>query len=301
MIRQPRVPVWPAYIFVLAGILFSAGCAAKTVTVETSADPWGDPDSGLILEYRMTEGQVLKYEGTGAVLESGEVMGQVFDVETKTSSEYSFMSKGMAEGNHQLEVTVNAMNTEIASPQGDLSPDMSGVIGKSFMMVLSPLGIEVDVSGAKALKFEISGSTRNLESGFQVFFPDMPEEPVKIGDSWPTSFTITDNSGGMAVTITVDSVNTLDGFETVDGMECARIKSMSTGTISGQGSQQGADMVFAGDVEGTDLWYFAYEEGLFVKMTTEAFIDAVIDVTGIQEMTIPTTQERTGEVKLVSK
>ncbi len=113
--------------------------------------------------------------------------------------------------------------TVTSSAQGDLSPDMASVKGKSFNMVLSPLGSEVDVAGAEALTYEMGGESRNLSSGFKTFFPDLAGKPVKIGDTWPSSSSVEEKTGSMVITVDLQNVNTLEGFETVDGMECARI------------------------------------------------------------------------------
>ena len=61
-------------------------------------------------------------------------------------------------------------------------------------------------------------------------------------------------------------------------MECARIKTQLTGTVSGSGSTGGTYMVFTGDLESTSTWYFAYREGLFVNETAEQVINAEIDL-----------------------
>jgi hypothetical protein len=82
-------------------------------------------------------------------------------------------------------------------------------------------------------------------------------------------------------------------------MECARVSEKFTGTIKGEGNQAGVDLVFDGDIEGTAIWYFAYQEGIFVKMKNEFTVDAVVEVSGPQSLSIPTTQESKMEMKLV--
>ncbi len=116
-----------------------AGCAAK------KASPWGDPQTGLILQYRMAEDQVLKYQTSAEQTQDIEVMGQAMTTETTSSSSFTVKPKGLKENNHLLHVTIDSMSVDISSPQGDLSPDLSSVIGESFEMVLSPLGKELDV------------------------------------------------------------------------------------------------------------------------------------------------------------
>lgn len=72
----------------------------------------------------------------------------------------------------------------------------------------------------------------------------------------------------------------MDGFETVDGLECVRIKSAITGTLEGTGEEQGMALNFKGEIEGTDTWYFAYKEGFYVKMASTAAMEGTIATSG---------------------
>jgi hypothetical protein len=167
-------------------------------------------------------------------------------------------------------------------------------------MVLSPLGSEVDVSGAEAITYSIQGETRSLVNSFKLFFPDLPGKPFKIGDTWPSSAAVEEKTGSMAIQIQIEQVHTLEGFETVDGMECARISTQNTGTINGSGSQMGQDMTFAGTTKGKDIWYFSVKDGIYVKMTSESTSEVSIDVPAAG-MSIPMTMTSKGEIKLTGK
>ncbi|TFG56690.1 MAG: hypothetical protein E4H35_04560 [Candidatus Aminicenantes bacterium] len=231
----------------------------------------------------------------------GEVMGQTRESVSIATSALSFSAKGLRGKDYLLGVTIDDMALNVTNADGDLSPDLTPVRGKSFDMTLSPLGIEVDVSGAEAITYEMVNGTRSVASGFKLFFPDLPDRAVKVGDSWPSSAVVEDKAGMTEIRLEFQSVNTLEGFEAVDGMECARISSKLTGTISGTGSQEGADLLFAGTTQGTDLWYFAVKEGLCVKSTSDSVTKMTISVTGPMTLTIPTTQTRKGEVHLVGR
>ena len=196
-------------------------------------------------------------------------------------------------------MTIDDIATTVTSTgQGDMSPDMTGV-KEVLDMILSPLGSEVDVSGAEAITFGMAGETRNLSSSFKMFFPDLPGKPVKVGDTWPSSGGIEEKTSSMDIRVDLQSVNTLEGFETVDGMECARISSQVTGTITGTGNQGGADLTFSGTSKGKDVWYFAVKEGIYVKMTSESTTQMSVDVP-VAGQTIPVTQTSKSEVKLTS-
>ena len=258
----------------------------------------GTPAASVTLEYKMPSGQVLRYETKEDQRQIIDMMGQVVETSSSSASKFSVQAKGRQDKNHLLGVTVAEMTINISGMQGDMSPDMAAVLGKGFDMVLSPLGVEVDVTGAKALKYESADGTRDLSPGFKVFFPDLPGKPVKIGDTWPAKSTIEEQTDSMNIRIDFDIVHTLDGFETVDGMECARIKTKNTGTINGTGSQQGMELQISGTLTGTDTWFFAVKEGLYVGSKGESGGDMTI---AAGDMTIPATQTITSEIKLVGK
>jgi hypothetical protein len=230
-----------------------------------------------------------------------EIQGQSMDTQTTNAATFSFMAKGLKDKNFLLGVTIDdIVMTMTSNSQGDMSPNMGAVKGKSFDMVLSPLGSEVDVSGAEAITYDLAGDSHNLSSGFKMFFPDMPGKPVKVGDTWPSSAGTEDKSSSMNIRIDFQYVNTLEGLETVEGMECARISSAVTGTITGTGNQMGTDLTFSGTSKGKDVWYFAIKEGILVKTISESTTEMSIDVPAAG-MTIPMTQTTKAEVKLAGK
>ena len=96
-----------------------------------------------------------------------EVMGQAMDTHTTSTNTFTFKAAGTKDKNFLLGVILDdIVVTVTSSAQGDLSPDMASVKGKSFNMVLSPLGSEVDVAGAD-ITYEMGGESRNLSSGFK--------------------------------------------------------------------------------------------------------------------------------------
>jgi hypothetical protein len=288
-----RFQTWLILAIIVQGICWLAGCAAKTVPI------WGNPQTGLILQYRLPEGQVLKYQTSGEQVESSDVMGQKIEVDSTVTGSYSFKSVGQKDGHHQLEVTIDDMSINIKAPQREISPDMSPVIGKSFLMILSSLGEELDVSGAKSIQFEGATGKRNVASRFQTLFPNPAGKPVKVGDSWTTHDAIVEEGETGKVTINFKNDHTLEGFETVEGMECARIKAKVSGNLEGDGTQGEATYTIKGGYEGTDTWYFAYKEGILVKLVSAGIVDAVVDVTSPQSLKIPTKQNMKMEINLI--
>jgi hypothetical protein len=282
----------------LVSLVWLAGCAAR------STAPVGEeaaPPAGTVLEYKMPAGRVLRYQDATEVREVTDVMGMTNESRSTLASSLSFRAKGRKGTDHLVGVTIDDLTLTITGPRGDISPDTKPVKGRSFDMVLSPLGTEVDVSGAEAITYQLVSGPRSVAPGFKVFFPDLAGKPVKVGDTWPSSFVIEDEGEATHMRIEAQTVNTFEAVETVEGMECARIVSKNTGTISGTGSQQGLDLVFAGTLKGTDVWHFAVKEGIYVRSTSETVSEITITVSGPQSMTIPATQTRKSEVKLAGR
>ncbi len=287
----------PALTAAVAAILvLAAGAVTAAPPASKSAAP-----ATAVLEYKMPAGRTLTYQSKSEETQVMEVMGQSMDTHSTNSSTVTFKSKGPKDKNLLLGVTLDEMAASLtSSAAGDMSPDLSSLKGKAFDMVLSPLGSEVDVAAAEAIKYDYAGATRNVSAGFKMFFPDLPEKPVKVGDTWPSNVGVDEDMGEMKMRMDFKNVCTLEGFETVDGMECARVSTAVTGTLTGSGTQQGMDMTFAGTAKGKETWYFAIKEGLFIKSTSETTTEMSIDVPAAG-MTIPATATAKAEVKLTAK
>ncbi len=294
MIHKRNCRTWLIFMPAILAIALLVACAAKTASL------WGDPETGLILQYRMPENQVLKYQGSGEMTLDMEIMGQEMEIEADETLAFTVKSKGLKENNYHLQVTIDSMSMKIATPQGDLVPDLSSVQGKSFDMTFSPIGEEKDVSAAESIQYEVEpGTLYNLASKFQAVFPDFAGRPVKIGDTWTTKAVIKESTNRSETNINLDILNTLEGFETVDGMECVRIKAEFTGIVEGKSEPEpGVELVSEGEVKGTDIWYFAYKEGIFVKTVSNGTAD-IIATASVQGISIPMKREFSGEMVLL--
>ena len=291
LIGRPALTTAVATIFVLAAVTLQA----------TPTSPKAPAPASAVLEYKMPTGRTLTYQSKSEETQVMEVMGQSMDTHATNNSTVTFKAKGPKDNNLLLGVSIDEMAASFtSSAAGDMSPDMSSLKGKTFDMVLSALGSEIDVSAAEAIKYDMAGATRNIASGFKMFFPDLPDKPVKVGDTWPSNAGIDEDMGEIKMRLDFKNVNTLEGFETVDGLECARVSTAVTGTLTGSGNQQGMDMTFAGTTKGKETWYFAIKEGLFIKSASETTTEMSIDVPAAG-MTIPATATAKSEVKLTAK
>lgn len=279
----------------------AAACLLAAVGLAVPAAENGAAQAAAsVLEYKMPAGRVLAYQGKTEETQVLDIMGQVMDTSIANVSSFTFQAKEKKDKNLLMGVTVDDISISVTSSQGDMSPDTSSIKGKSFDMVLSPLGNEVDVSGAEGLSYAMAGEVQNLSSGFQNFFPDLPGKPVKIGDTWPATATIEEKTSSLNIKTDLQYVHSFDGIELIDGVECARIIAQVTGTISGSGNQGGQDMTFSGTSKGKDVWFFAIKDGCYVKAQSESKSEVSIDVPAAG-VTIPATLTSKSEVKLTVK
>lgn len=297
MSTRRRIRTAAPAIASLAALTLLAGCAAQKSAPEAW---WGDPESGVVLRYHMPAGKTLTYEISSETDQEMEVMGNTTDVSTEQTLRFGLVPEPPKNGGQRLKITVDDLSMTIVSQQGTISPPTDAVRGMSFEMGVSEMGTEEDCEAAAELRYSIMQEERDLSTDFCAFFPDLPEAPVKVGDMWESRALVEPVAGGGGTSVNILSLNTLAGFETVDGHECARIENEFTGTIEGSGSQGPATFTVTGSLEGSGTWHFAYKEGLVVDDFSVGTGDGEVLVDGPQKMTIPTTREFTMETRLVA-
>jgi hypothetical protein len=284
-------------LIVLAILTFTllAGCAVKR-------NIWGDPTSSLSLTYRMGDNQIFKYQTSSQENQKLEMTGQSMVKKTKISNQFSVQLKGLTEKNFLLGITLENMKINITGGMmGDVTPDLSTLTGKSFDMTLSPLGKEVGFSGIEALQYQPGPSgTRNIKSSFNNIFPDLADKPVKIGDTWTTKEDFTEKAGNLDIHVITDNLNTLQGPETVNGLECVKIETRIKGSFDGKGKQMGSEFTLKGNIKGNTTWYFAYKKGIFISMKANITSEGSVEVS-TQGMTIPMKGETSSEINLIQE
>jgi hypothetical protein len=286
MFRRSRVSLL-VVLAALAAVSVLSGCAGRS-----GACAWGDKDSGLILEYRMTEGEQLAYQYTSDFSQVMEAQGQEIPIDSVQKVAFSIAPSGMKGPDYAIGVTVEGMNIRIDTPEGNIDGDVDEVVGESFEMTLSKTGEEGNLPEHDVLQFTVGPEgPKSVIPAFSAMFPDLPGRPVVVGDTWPSEITVEEEEGEGATRLHLDIVNTLDGFEMVAGRECARITSTFTGTITGSGVEQGAEWTIESDTDGTGVCFFDFKSGVFVSDESTGTADGTIVVKApAGEMALPVTR-----------
>jgi len=280
-------------LMLVAIVISLSGCAAKK-------EAWGSLEKGMIMTYNFNPDKDLTYKSTSSFDQTMEVMGQEFEI--NGSGNQVLIMKPLVSKSNDLDyvVTVDEMSSKLLTPRGEMVAKTDDVLGKSFNLTISRLGQEIEYSGAEELVYDIgSGETKSISSDVQAFFPNLPDHPVKPGDTWESSDKVSENSNSGVLIIDMINLNTFEGIETVNGYECMKINVAFTGTLEGKGEQDGMELITTGEMVGMATWYFAYKEGIFVSNLVEGTGKTTTQVIGPQEMTLPATRVYTMKSELV--
>ncbi len=285
---------WPI-VLMIPIIMVISGCAAKTKMI-------GDSEAGLVLKYQMPENQNLKYYMSSKSSQDLEAAGKSIKIDTDETRHFSVRAAGKIKDGFKVGLTIDSMKLKLGTPRGEISPDMSGVVGKSFIFTFSDLGKETDFPEGESIQYELySGKKQSVITGFHALFPDLPQRPIRIGDTWITADTVVEKSGDFGIEMVFISENKLDRVMKIDGKKCVVINGVVTGSVNGKGQEEGVDLVTTATITGTDTWYFAYNEGIFVRMESNGIAVGKIVGSGAQSMSIPMKRNYSIETRLVGK
>lgn len=242
---------------------------------------------GPTLAYKFTEGKAIKYVNTSKVLQTMDINGQSMDVTVNGIVACTVKSKGIKDGNIVLEVRIDSIAQFVDSPNGSAGGPVADVKGKVFDMVLSPSGKELDLSGAKQIVINVDGAGQtDASQSFTDFFPDLPSGTVAPGYTWSTNDTIKSKSTSNSMVLSVKASHKFEGFEMMNGVNCAKISSVVEGTRVQNTETQGMSLVVTGPYTGTTVFYFAVDEGILIKHSVTSKLNGNIDITS-QGMTFP--------------
>jgi len=282
-------------IFFFPVFFFLTGCAAKKPLAES-------PETGLTLLYKLPPESGIYYRLESDINQSMEIQGQSIGADIEQIMVFGMEPVAASEGKLTLDITIDTLGMFVRSPMMKMSADVSEVLGKQFTIDLSEKGEELDLSGAELLKYSIAqAGSRSIALHFQEFFPDLPGQKIKIGDPWSETDTINEVSENEEVVTIMESNNTFEGIENVEGYECVKIVSQLSGSRKGTQSAQGVTLTSEGDVEGAMTWYFAYKEGVFVKSILVSIVKSTVSTSGAQTFTFPMTLKINSIVEISEK
>jgi hypothetical protein len=250
------------------------------------------PNDPVKLVYKMETGKSICYISSTDMTQSMDINGQTMDVLIKSYLGYKVKLTGKTEQNLKLEIIVDSLHSRIDSPQGSTDNLIKEVAGKTFNMVISPLGKVVDLSEASKIEYDVQGQgNANLGQSFANIFPDLPEKAVKPGDTWTKNDTLVTKSSTSKTTQIVQSSNKFESVEKVNGIDCAKITATIAGTLQNNVQNNDMNIFVSGPMQGTVTFYFALKEGYLVKQEMKSKVTGTVEISGPQSMSFPVTIE----------
>jgi hypothetical protein len=240
------------------------------------------------IAYNYPAGKAIKYLGTTVMAQIMNIQGQTMQTDVNSAFGCTVKSAGNQDNNLKLEITIDTLGQTTNSPMGGTGGTVQDIKGKTCNIIISPDGKVVDLSGSVALVYNLEGSGEsNMSQTLSDFFMRLPQNPVKTGDFWNLTDSSTTKSSAMTMKTIDNSVNKLEGFETINGIECAKISSQHTGTMTISIQNQGTELFIKGPYSGTSECFFAVKEGYFIKFTSATKVNGNLEMTSPQAMTFP--------------
>jgi hypothetical protein len=254
---------------------------------------------GVKLEYNYPATNYVKYLSDTKVVQDMDVNGQSMLVNVSMAFGCEVKSAGKQGENLNLEIKIDTMGQSVESPQGTGGGPVNDVKGKVLNLVISPLGKSVDLTGASKIVFTVEGSGEsNLGQSFLDYFPALPKNPVKEGDTWTSNDTIDSKTQTNTIWMPVETSYKFEGIEKIDGVDCAKISATLSGTRKMTTQSQGMEIHTSGPFTGTQTLLFAVNEGYFIKQSVVSKMTGNIDIPD-QNMSFPVVMTITSTNEIV--
>lgn len=261
-----RVPL--AVVAVSIGIaLVLVGCGGKKAPIIGEVEP-----GTFVLEYAFEEGDDFEMSKVRKEVATRTVMGSKTETRSETTIAYDFEVESAGPEGFELAFEYEERRQTSDSPQAEKPADFSALIGKGAVIMISRLGKIIDLRGFETLP-EISVPEQEVFIGIDQYmneaselFYGLPETPVTTGSTWNTTDNYTESFPGGKIDILIDTRYKLMQKTMKKGYDCVRIAASFTVKITGEVEASGMKFALAMDGMGNDEIYFAYNEGMFVRV-----------------------------------
>ena len=252
------------------------------------------------LEYNFPSDKSISYINVSKMVQVMDIQGQSMQNNVSSVLGCSIKSVDKQGKNLKLEVIIDTLGQFVDSPMGSSGRSINEIKGKVFNIIIAPDGRGIDLSAAEQIVYNVEGSGEtNIAQSYLEFFPFLPANPVKIGETWNMVDTVSGKTASMSMKNVIHSDNKFEGIEKNDGVECARISSTLAGTMTIITQSQGMDIYITGSFTGARMVLFAIKEGYFISQTDTSKMTGNVDISGPQSMTFPIVMDITtvNEVK----
>ncbi|HEX9974909.1 MAG TPA: hypothetical protein VGD14_22835 [bacterium] len=272
-----------------------------------------DAQTGQVLTYKASEGDILKYQTTRKDIRSTEREGQ--SSESTTTRTFDFQLKAeKPDSLLSFVLTINKfdISSEGGRGRGFQPFDPQAIQGKRVQVKITPQGDQREITAIDSLPVPerpdrggdrpFPGRRGNPLNQLRINFCQLPAKAMKVGDSWTEPYKDIDQSGGFFGRFAQDqkvegkTTYTVLGEEKKDGLTCLHIKIESTYSRSFEGERQGNKMSSESEGETKSEVWFAPKEGVLVEYVQDDFNEGTTAFSG---RTTPSSNESKFGLKLL--
>jgi hypothetical protein len=247
----------------------------------------GTATDKIKLEYHLPEGKPLGYSNVTNMVQTMDFNGQTMQANVNATLICTVTGRGKDNDLQIAEIKIDTLSQNVITPQGSDGGMVTEVMGRSFKMTLSPSGKEADLSEAEKLIINTGSVQTNVAQSFVGFFPNLPGNEIKPGDTWTSDDSVNTRSGTYGLRMVIHSENKFEGIEKTDGIDCARITSVISGTRDQNAQTMGMNVSTGGTFTGTAVLLFAVREGYFISSSSVSKMTGTIDIAGEQNISMP--------------
>jgi hypothetical protein len=209
------------------------------------------------------------------------------EVQRRYGARYTFTRVGEGAGGLSATAVLDSLGVGVSSPHGRQVFDTRYLAGSEFALTISERG------GAPAYDaepvFDMTGmleGTVTLSRLMNYGFPELPDHPVTVGDSWTSRSARSQVEAYLTMPASIETEYSFTGWETIDGVDCARIEARIVGKMTAQAVlQHGQRADYTGTLEGHATWHFDPDAGSLLQMSGEESSDGLLS-TGQKETPI---------------
>jgi hypothetical protein len=240
------------------------------------------------LKYMLEKGKAYRFADTSLIKSSQEVNGQEMK---STVTAYSTIrivpEETRGDGSTVVTISPDQMTVTVKNARMDTTIAIKEMVGKRTRMTISALGETLKKEVIDTVQF--SALTASMGRQDLVRFHIMPAKPVKVGEKWTSTRPDTNDAmGGRMVTLSTGDF-TLLSRENKLGIDCLKISYTGKLTVKGKGTMNGMDFFVEGSGTTSGTYFQAVKTGVTVWEDSKYDVESTVALTGVQNMTIPSS------------
>ena len=200
------------------------------------------------------------------------------EVARRFGARYTVTAVGPGDGSLPATVRLDSLGVGVSSPHGRNVFDTRHLAGTEFEVRIPERGgipvyqDEPVFDMGAALERQV-----HLSRLVNYAFPELPDHPVEVGDSWTTQTSRQQVEAYLSMPADLTTEYRFAGWEVVEGVRCAKIEGNLASQMTAHAQLgDGQDVSYTGTLEGQATWLFDPGSGTLVRMTAEESSDGLL-------------------------